>query len=131
MNANYISSLRRYLAMWLWPPLMQKELDNFCYLSNNRRTRKQRDKILPSGVTPNYAYTCPERFGGHDCLQPVDVHIIDEILSDMCSEVSMLMDWGVPADFAARAKEVFAGLGVKEIKMDNVWLIFGAMLRYM
>jgi hypothetical protein len=115
--------------MWLWPPLMQRELDKFRCLANNRRVRKQKDKICPSGTTPNFAYTFPESFGGRDCLQPVDVNVIDEILADMVDEHRALTDWGVPEDFAQRAKLGVRRLGfdLAQMEMVNVWTVFAAV----
>jgi hypothetical protein len=114
--------------MWLWPPLMQRELDKFCASANNRRVRKQKDKILPSGVTPNLAYLFPEKFGGRDCLQNVDVQIVEEMLEDMRAEKEALSDWGVPVEFSTRAQAVYKSLNSPEITLDNIWIIFAAML---
>src|ERR1700742_2604601 len=83
------------LAMLLWPPLIQQELDQFLANANHRRMRKQKEKSLPSGVSPHYAYTFPEEFGGRDCLQPVDKRVIEEILRDMKPEHELLTSWGV------------------------------------
>jgi hypothetical protein len=108
---------------------MQKELDKFRQLANNRRVRKQKDKILPSGTTPSFAYTFPEEFGGRDCLQPADVAVIDEILTGMEAEHRALTDWGVPAEFARRASAAVQTLGIslEQMDMTNVWTVFAAI----
>jgi len=120
-----------YLAMWLWPPLMQRELDKFCFSANNRQMRKQRDKLLPSGVTPNVAHTLPERFGGEDCLQPVDRQVIQEIMDEMRENYDALTDWGVPPEFAARAAAACDRLQVHEVTLMNVWVVFSSILQAM
>ena len=121
--------LLSYLAMWLWPPLMQRELDKFCESANNRRMRKQKDKLLPSGVPPNIAYTFPERFGGEECLQPIDRNIVQEMLDGMQANHDALTDWGVPEDFATRAEAALNRLRVREVTMTNVWLVFAGILQ--
>ena|ERR1700753_90945 len=117
--------------MWLWPPLLQKELDDFCVLANNRRMRKQKEKLLPSGVTPNKAYSLPEDFGGTDCLQPVDLGIIQEILDDMRPEHEVLTDWGVSPEFAERAEAILRRLKIKEVTLTTVWVIFASILSHL
>jgi len=122
--------VHRNLAKWLWPPLMQKELDSFRHYANNHRIRKQKDKRLPSGVTPSFAYTFPEHFGGEDCLQPVDMQVIEEILEDMKPKAEQLMDWGVPPEFEARAQAGFDSLEIKEVTITTVWVVFTALLHF-
>ena len=70
--------------------------------------RKQPDKLLPSGVSPKVAYLFPERFNGRECLQPVDMGIIDGILADMEEQKNFLTDWDVSENFAARCNDVYA-----------------------
>jgi len=122
--------IHRYLVMLLWPPLVQKELDKFCQLANNRRVRKQADKALPSGTTPNFAYTFPESFGGQDCLQPVNVSVIDEILNDLKPEYLEKTDWGVPGSFTTCVKEAMQILGIspEDINISNIWMMFSAIV---
>jgi hypothetical protein len=117
--------------MVLWPPLLQRELDKFRRFANNCRLRKQPTKELPSGVTPDFAYTFPEQFGGQDHLLPVDLQVIDEIIADLEEEKNANMGWGVPVDFAASVKAALGTLDIREkdITLQNVWWIFSAVLR--
>jgi hypothetical protein len=117
-----------WLAMWLWPPVIQQELDKFRYQANNRRVRKQKQKTLPSGVSPNIAYTFPERYGGADCLQTVDVRVIQDILDQMQAEKDALTDWGVPEDFSRRARTAFEEMCAPEISISNIWIVFQCIL---
>jgi hypothetical protein len=107
---------------------MQRELDKFREEANSRRVRKQRDKALPSGVSPNVAYTFPEKFGGENCLQLVDIQLVEGILNDMQKEKEVLSDWGVPLEFRMRAQEVYEYHGSPDVTMETVWLIFSAMV---
>lgn len=116
--------------MFLWPSLMQEELDRFRRFANHRRMRKQKDKVLPSGVTPDFAHTFPERFGGRDCLYPVDRNVIKEIMDDMKAEQEALTDWGVSPEFKIRAQAGLDRMGVDKVSLENVWVVFNALLQY-
>jgi hypothetical protein len=59
-------------VQWLWPTLIQKELDELRDRSNNHVVRKVNGKALPSGVSPNIAYVLHDQYGSEDHLQPVD-----------------------------------------------------------
>ena len=119
--------------MWLWPPVIQKELDRFREMANSRRMRKQKNKILPSGVSPNLVYTLPERFGAHDCLQPVECRVVQTILNDMQAEQDYLTNWSVTPTFAKRCKQLLptAGIQVEKISLETVWMAFNALVRFL
>lgn len=110
--------------MWIWPPVIQRELDKFRFQANNHRVRKQKHKQLPSGVTPSIAYSLPEKFGTTDMLQPVDVNVINEMLDQIRGEDDVSFDWGVPDDFAKRAQEAFKRTGILEVTVTNAWFAF-------
>lgn len=109
---------------------MQKELDKFMEISNSRRTRKQREKALPSGYAPKYIYEHPERFGGRQCLHPVDVEAVKEIMAGLEEDYITNTDWGVPEEFTEQATAALAQLEVEEVTMGNVWLVFNSILHY-
>ena len=87
--------------------------------------------MLPSGVSPNFAHTCPEQFGGRDCLTPVNWEVVEEILSEMEAERKFCKDWGVPDEFAAKADGLLGKMCIMEITLDNVWIVFSALLPHM
>jgi len=122
--------VHRHLAKWLWPPVIQNELDRFCGFANNRRIRKQKDKILPSGITPNNAYLFPEEFSGTEFLQPVEIQVIEEILEDLKPQKDALSDWGVPPEFAIHAENIMGRIDIK-VDLANVWIVFRAILSYL
>jgi hypothetical protein len=87
---------------------------------------------LPSGVSPHIAYTLPERYGGEDCLQPVDLKLIREMMdSDEMREARALAtDWGVTPEFARRAEAALKTLRIEEVTLQNVWITFSALLGF-
>lgn len=127
------SLLCRVLLRWLWPDIIQRELDKFCTITNARRVRKQKDKKLPSGVSPEYSYSCPDLFGGHQCLQSVDSSIIDELLLDLEGEKEALTDWQVPEEFQETAETVLGMFGFerKSITILNAWMVFSAIYAHL
>ncbi|KAJ7856976.1 hypothetical protein B0H14DRAFT_2578612 [Mycena olivaceomarginata] len=60
--ASFQTTLRN-LFHWLWPKIVQIGLDEFMDYFNNKKTRKQSTRILPSGVSPNVVFDMPEDYG--------------------------------------------------------------------
>ncbi|TFK78072.1 hypothetical protein K466DRAFT_507789, partial [Polyporus arcularius HHB13444] len=107
------------LVQYLWPKLIQQELDALCDKLNNHKTRKDRNKLNPSGVAPNIAYTLPERYGGErGGLQPVDTGLIERLMEDLGGEDLVRF---VSHEYEDRADAVFATLGVEKLTFHNVW----------
>ncbi|KAF8170609.1 hypothetical protein K438DRAFT_1478725, partial [Mycena galopus ATCC 62051] len=46
---SFIARHLRNLFRWLWPKIVQIGLDEFLDYFNNKKTRKQHNRILPSG----------------------------------------------------------------------------------
>jgi hypothetical protein len=94
--------------------------------------RKQKNKSLPSGVSPHIAYTLPERYDGEDCLQPVNLGVIQEMLNseEMLEARAAVSDWGVPEEFARRAEAAREFLNIREVNLQNVWMVFSALLGF-
>lgn len=124
--------IHQTLVRWLWPPVIQKELDRFCDEANNKRVRKQKNKVLPSGVSPNISYTFPERFEGEDCLQPIDRNLVQAMLDSerMRPEKRLATDWGVPDSFALRAQDAMRRLHIEEVTLPTIWITFSALLPF-
>jgi hypothetical protein len=85
---------------------------------NKWKQRKQNDKVLPSGVSPNIAYTLYEKYGGVQCLQLVDVQVVEEIMEVMKDA------------FGASCDEALGKLRIthNDLTMKNIWLVFAQML---
>ncbi|KAJ6520574.1 hypothetical protein DFH09DRAFT_1505134 [Mycena vulgaris] len=116
------------LCQWLWPRLIQKELDNWARLRNGIPIRKQTGKAGPSGVkamSRNDAFTMLDSWGGINCLQKVDVDVIRQMKMDMGGDELIAF---TTSEFAARAQVVFDSLGPVILTPANVWDVFVAML---
>ena len=110
---------------WLWPTLVQKELDQLRDRFNAHKVRYDKNKILPSGVSPNVAYALLERYNAVDCLQVVDRHVVRGIMDAMGGDDLIRF---VDIEFAVRAQNVFNSLNLPTVTLDNVWYIFQAMM---
>lgn len=123
-----ITGLCSELVQWLWSTLIQQELDTLKDRFNNHVIRKDREKKLPSGVSPNVAYTLFSQYGGQNCLQPVDRAFVKSLMDDMGGKELIQF---VSVEYAERAASVFESLAYLELTFQNVWLVFSAMMRLM
>jgi hypothetical protein len=112
-------------VQWLWPALIQAELDKLCHHFNNHVSRKDRGKQLPSGCSPDVAMALYQKYGGENCLQPVDTNVIDALIAEMGS--SEILQF-VPPAYAEQAQKVYDSLRIGELAFQNVWNIFSRML---
>jgi len=120
---------RQYeLIQWLWPTIIQKELDKLRDHFNNHVVRTDRNKIIPSGVSPNVAYALPEEYSGEDCLQPVDRQVVHELMEKLGGEQLLYF---VTREYAEEAQAVFDTLHINDLSLQNVWHVFRAMLPLM
>jgi hypothetical protein len=115
-------------VQWIWPPLIQKELDILRDQFNNHVVRQDRKKKLPSGVSPNVAIALHEQYGAVNCLQDVDVATVRELMEDIGGKDLIRF---VSCDYAARAQATFDRLGLPSITLENTWTVFQTMLPYM
>ncbi|KAF7373543.1 hypothetical protein MSAN_00564700 [Mycena sanguinolenta] len=119
---NYI---HEQTSNWIWFPAVQRSLDQFCHEQNNHRIRRQHDKILPSGGTPNDFYANPAAYGGTDCLIPVDEAVLDQLLQEARDAAHEHMRY-VDDGFNDFAQEAYAALGKPEITLQNAWTVFSS-----
>ncbi|KAJ7172053.1 hypothetical protein C8R46DRAFT_1073669 [Mycena filopes] len=120
------NDLHEHTSNWIWFPLVQRELDKFCHQQNNHRVRFQADKLLPSGGTPHEFYTKPEKYGGEQCLIPVDGDVIQELL-DGCEEGYARMRY-VEEEFDVIAEEAYTAMGRPAITLHNAWAVFRVLI---
>jgi hypothetical protein len=113
------------LCNWLWPKLLQKKLDETIEFRNGVRIRSSKDKPGPSGMSRNTAFALPERWGGRNCLLPVDVKIIQEIKTATGGD--SLISFSTP-EYAAHASSVYESLSIVDLDFVNVWDVFQAMM---
>lgn len=92
---------------------------------NGTKMRKDKDKGGPSGMSRNDAFALPERWGGRDCLIPVDIAIIQEIKAAMGGDDILSF---APAEFCERAELAYSSLLITALSFENVWAVFSHML---
>ncbi|KAJ7839738.1 hypothetical protein B0H13DRAFT_1650057, partial [Mycena leptocephala] len=117
------------LVNWIFPPLIQSQLNNFRMYWNQRTIRMQTEKDMPSGHAPADALKHPALFGGIDCSIRVPKEAIKEFRDALTEEVSpreSFLSWVSP-EFDQLAKEVFQNLDVSEITLENAWDVFRDM----
>ncbi|KAJ7822575.1 hypothetical protein B0H14DRAFT_2598498 [Mycena olivaceomarginata] len=105
---NYFNSayeLHIDLFNWLWPKIIQLTLDNFLDYWNNHKIRTQRNKLLPSGFSPNYILAAPQPF-------------IDALRQNIPKTRKECSRW-VPDEFDAKASEVYAQIGEPKSKCQK------------
>ncbi|KAF8185327.1 hypothetical protein K438DRAFT_1508802, partial [Mycena galopus ATCC 62051] len=73
--------VHRDLFRSLWPKIVQIGLDEFVDYFDNKKTRKQSGRILPSGVAPNVVFDMPEDYDLENLAIPVTQAAIDELRS--------------------------------------------------
>jgi hypothetical protein len=79
MRLVYPNKFLSDLFNWLWPKIIQRSLDDFVNYWNNHKIRTQRNKLLPSGVSPNYIGDFPENFGLVHFGVPAPQHLVDTL----------------------------------------------------
>ncbi|KAK7027209.1 hypothetical protein R3P38DRAFT_2527115 [Favolaschia claudopus] len=117
----------RQTSNWIWFPLVQRDLDNFCHQQNNHRIRYQAEKILPSGGTPNEFFANPGKWGGENCLVEVPAHRIDELLDEARETAREHMRY-VDDEFDVLARDAYEALGKPDITLHSAWVVFRAMV---
>ena len=68
-----------------------------------------------------------EKYGGQNCLQLVDVEIVDKLLEAIGDGALQF----VAPEYAVWAQQIFNGLNVQQLTFHNVWSVFGKMLPLM
>lgn len=117
----------RNLFQWLWPQIVQKQLDFFQLYWNTHHVRKQAKKKMPSGGTPNDFFSRPEDFGGARMTIPVnDPGIVPALRETLPISREDAYRW-VDDEFAAAAQSVYEQLGRPVLKLETGWNIFGRM----
>lgn len=96
---------------------------------NAHRIRKQKDKILPSGGSPNDFDKRPDRYGGTPCLVKVDMDIVDELLA-RSTEGARLMRY-VDEEYEVIAEDLYERIGRPKITLQTAWAVFESMIAAM
>ncbi|KAF7311274.1 hypothetical protein MKEN_01029000 [Mycena kentingensis (nom. inval.)] len=116
------------LFYWIFAPLMQQALDEFCDWWNNHRVRHQHDKIMPSGHIPTQALEYPAMFAALDCRIQVPHKAIESLRAEVTREEgskSYFQAWpGLTAEFNAYASRIYVDIGEPEMTMATGWDVF-------
>jgi hypothetical protein len=94
---------------------------------NYHTVRYDRSKKIPSGVSPDVAISLYTEYDGENCLQPVDVDIVQQLMDGIGDDVIRF----VPAEYANRAQEVFSSLEVTKLSFENIWHVFNRMIPHL
>ncbi|KAG2140218.1 uncharacterized protein EDB93DRAFT_1241888 [Suillus bovinus] len=117
---------RQYaLVQWLWPRLIQQELDTLKHRLNTHTVRYDRDKLLPSGVSLNVGILLHKDYDAQNCLQLVDRDVVKNLMEEIGGEDLIRF---VDSEYSAAAQLIFDGLGFTILTFKNVWSVFSAML---
>jgi hypothetical protein len=120
-------------VLWLWPKVIQQELDDFRMRANDFRSRYDSKKVLPSGVTPNQAMGQWQAYEDTQwCLMKVDRDIIKQLMDGLFPDGSPLEQWGVRADIADYAESALKELDIEisSIRMQDAWDVFKGIIDF-
>ncbi|KAJ7753459.1 hypothetical protein B0H16DRAFT_1886898 [Mycena metata] len=93
---------------------------------NNKKTRRQRNRILPSGVAPNVVFDMPANYGLENLAIPVTQAALDELRGLIDTPRKEAFRW-VSDEFEAVATEVYIGIGSPKLEALSGWTIFNDM----
>ena len=79
--------------------------------------RRQKEKPGPSGMSRNEAFAMPEKWGGRNCLLPVDVDIVRQIKEEMGGD--SLLEF-VTDEYSRQAQTAYDTLGIRKLTLENV-----------
>ncbi|KIK79777.1 hypothetical protein PAXRUDRAFT_160336 [Paxillus rubicundulus Ve08.2h10] len=113
------------LVQWLWPKLIQQELDKLMDTFNNHVVCHNQKKKLPSGVSPNVAFALHAQFGGQDCLQKVNQHVVEQLMEEIGGEGLICF---VDVGYVTHAQAIFDSLRFTELTLQNDWAILSAIV---
>ena len=88
---------------------------------NGVRMRNDNEKVGPSGMSRNEAFSLPESWGGRNCLLEVDLAVIRELKEAMGGDEILEF---VGAEFSQRAQAAYDTLGIMDLNLENVWHVF-------
>ncbi|KAJ7813493.1 hypothetical protein B0H14DRAFT_2522815 [Mycena olivaceomarginata] len=115
-----------HLFNWIWPPIVQGKLDHFTERWNSHVIRHQRNKLMPSGVSPNELYAHPEYYGGRCFAIPVPQAALDAFRASIRLSRDAALSW-VPAEFDVIATQVYELLGSPMCSAETAWDLFSKM----
>jgi len=92
---------------------------------NDHKVCFDKNKSLPSGVLPNITFALFHKYNAINCLQPVDVAVVHNLMEEIGGEE--LIQFVYP-EYAACAQAAFNTLQITSLTFDNVWIVFKELL---
>jgi len=108
--------------------LIQQELDMLKHRLNTHTVRYDRNKLLPSGVSPNIAMSLHQDYNAENCLQLVDRDVVKNLMEEIGGEDLIRF---IDLEYSNTAQLIFNNLGYTVLTFENVWQVFSAMLPLM
>lgn len=109
-----------HLFNWIWPPIVQGELDYFTRLWNMHRIRSQNTKNMPSGATPTELYTSPHLYCGRRFSIPIPPDATHGLRSTIATSYEDALAW-VPREFDELATEAYTQLDSPLLSTESAW----------
>ncbi|KAJ7577390.1 hypothetical protein C8J56DRAFT_798931 [Mycena floridula] len=121
------------LFHWLFPTIVQREVDEFRHWWNEHRVRPQPGKEMPSGHIPSDAMEHPELLAGKSCLISVPKEAVQDLRVLLTEEVGAKENFTrwVSDEFQALADAAYVEIGSPSITFDNSWDVFKLMAAYL
>ncbi|KAF8176164.1 hypothetical protein K438DRAFT_1607862, partial [Mycena galopus ATCC 62051] len=107
--------IHKSLFHWLWPKIVQIGLDELLDYFNNKKTRKQCNRILPSVVAPNVVFDMPADYGLQNLAIPVTQEAIQELRGLIETPRKEAFCW-VSDEFDMLATNICNGLGSPKLE---------------
>ncbi|KAF8908221.1 hypothetical protein CPB84DRAFT_1843672 [Gymnopilus junonius] len=121
------NSVHQQLFNWLWPKMLQIQLDAFVKYWNNHCIRTQKNKPNMSGLTLRHAFTVPAP-PTQDCRIPVNRQVISTLCSQIPVTCEEAMRW-VDDAFDGVATRAYEAIGSPPLnKFLTGWDIFSTMV---
>ncbi|KAJ7644897.1 hypothetical protein FB45DRAFT_1021639 [Roridomyces roridus] len=124
---NVTDDVHIHLFHWLWSRIVQNAVDLFVEYWNTHKTRNQRNKALPSGVSPQDVFDKPQNFGLEFGGIEVDREFVRELRKTLPKSREECYRW-VPEEFEVQAVAAYEHLGSPALRITEGWTIFSRML---
>ncbi|KAJ7622372.1 hypothetical protein FB45DRAFT_753535, partial [Roridomyces roridus] len=120
---NVTDDVHIHLFHWLWSRIVQNAVDLFVESWNTHKTRNQRNKALPSGVSPQDVFDKPQNFGLEFGGIKVDREFVPELRKTLPKSREECYRW-VPEEFEVQAVAAYEHLGSPALRITEGWTIF-------
>ncbi|KAI0752401.1 hypothetical protein C8Q80DRAFT_1266961 [Daedaleopsis nitida] len=124
---DHTNSIHVHLFQWLWPKIVQVKLNAFREYWNCHKIRGQRNKLMPSGGSPNNMFLNYQAYGCEDLSIPVtDMGLVRRLRDELPVTREEAFRF-VDDEFDAAAWEAYAEIGSPELSVETGWATFSRM----